>query len=58
MVLAVGLAIVNPGFNYLLGLGTILLAARGGKEMRARAQQRSQGYFLLLPGVQPRGLAF
>ena len=48
MVLSVGLAIVNPGFNYLLGLEAILLAARGGKEMRARAQQRSQGYFLLL----------
>ena len=48
MVLSVGLAIVNPGFNYLLGLETILLAARGGKEIRARTQQRTQGYFLLL----------
>jgi len=42
------LSLVNPGFNYLLGLEAILLAARGGKEIRARAQQRSQGYFLLL----------
>ena len=42
------LSLVNPGFNYLLGLEAILLAARGGKEIRARTQQRTQGYFLLL----------